>query len=309
LANRNDVLSVAVSDSSANIASQLDALQANTELTTITQIGVASPLAITATQMTADADALGKISGSYALAVSDVAAADAATVGSNSHVASLTVSDTSSAVATNFSSLNSNSKLSKINFTGASSGMTLSQTQVLAGTATLAKINGAYELSITGVTTANLDEFDANSHVVSVAVNDTTDHITAAFDQLMAMGPKVSGIAVTTHATEIELTQDQLYSGAATVAKLSGTFDLAIADVSAENATAVAAMSHVTGLSVADTASNIGQHIDALQALGDALALVTLSDDAPIQLTQAQADAGAGVLDKILGPYSVEILT
>jgi len=309
LANRNDVLSVAVSDSSANIASQLDALQANTELTTITQIGVASPLAITATQMTADADALGKIYGSYSLAVSDVGAADAATVGSNSHVASLTVSDTSSAVATNFSSLNSNSKLSKINFTGASSGMTLSQTQVLAGTATLAKINGAYELSITGVTTANLDEFDANSHVVSVAVNDTTDHITAAFDQLMAMGPKVSGIAVTTHATEIELTQDQLYSGAATVAKLSGTFDLAIADVSAENATAVAAMSHVTGLSVADTASNIGQHIDALQALGDKLALVTLSDDAPIQLTQAQADAGAGVLDKILGPYSVEILT
>jgi hypothetical protein len=62
-------------------------------------------------------------------------------------------------------------------------------------------------------------------------------------------------------------------------------------------------------LSVADTASNIGQHIDALQALGDKLALVTLSDDAPIQLTQAQADAGAGVLDKILGPYSVEILT
>ena len=308
LANRADVLSVAVSDSSANIATQLDALQANTELTTITQLGVATPMTITATQLSANADALGKVSGSYSLAVSDVAAVDAATVGSNSRVASLTVSDASSTVATHFTSLNSNSKLSKINFTGASLGMSLSQTQVLAGTATLAKINGAYELSVTAATTANLDDFDNNSHVVSVAVSDSTDQITTAFDQLMAMGPKISAIAVTTHASEIELTQDQLYSGSATVAKLSGTFDLAIADVSAENAAAVAAMSHVTGLSVADTASNIGQYIDALQALGDKLALVTLSDDAPILLTQAQADAGAGVLDKILGPYSVEII-
>ena len=309
LANRSDVVSVAVSDSSANIASQLNALQANTELTTITQIGVATPMAITATQLLADADALGKISGTYTLAVSDVAAADAATVGSNSRVASLTVSDASSAVATHFSNLSSNTKLSKINFTGASLGMTLSQTQVLAGASTLDKINGAYELSVTAATTANLDDFDNNSHVVSVAVSDSTDHITAAFDQLMAMGPKISAIAVTTHASEIELTQDQLYSGAATVAKLSGTFDLAIADVSAENATAVAAMSHVTGLSVADTAGNIGQYMDALQALGDKLALVTLNDDAPILLTQSQADAGAGVLDKIWGPYSVEIIS
>ncbi len=309
LANRTDVLSVAVSDSSANIASQLDALQANTELTTITQLGAVTPMAITASQLTANAGALAKMTGSYTLSVSAVGAANAATVGDNNRVVSIAVSDSSSAVATQFSSLNSNAKLSQINFTGAGLGMTLSQTQFLAGASTLAKINGAYELSITAATTANLDDLDSNNHVVSVAVSDSTDNITAAFDQLMAMGPKISGIAVTTHASEIELTQDQLLSGAATVAKLSGTFDLAIAEVSAENATSIAAMSHVTGLSVADTASNIGQHIDALQALGDTLALITLSDDAAIPMTQAQADANAGVLAKILGPYTLEIVS
>lgn len=309
LANRSDVLSVAVSDSSANIATYLDALQANTELTTITQLGAPAPMAITASQLTANAGALAKISGAYTLSVSGVGAADAATVGDNSHVVSMAVSDASSAVATQFSSLNGNAKLSQINFTGGSLGMTLSQAQVLAGASTLAKINGAYALSITGATTANLDDFDANSHVVSVAVSDSTEHITEAFDQLMAMGPKISAIAVTTHASEIELTQDQLFSGAATVAKLSGTYDLAIADVSAENATSVAAMAHVTGLSVADTASNVGQHIDALQALGDTLALITLNDEAPIQLTQAQADASAGVLAKIMGPYTLDIVS
>jgi hypothetical protein len=211
-------------------------------------------------------------------------------------------------VATNFTNLMSNAKLTQINFTGGTLGMSLTQTQVLAGTSTLAKISGAYELTVSAATAENLDELDSNTHVVSIALSDTTDNITGAFDQLVAMGPKISGIAVTTHTNEIELTQDQLLAGADTVAKLSGTFNLAIADVSAENATNVAAMAHVTGLSVADTASNVAQHIDALLALGSELELITINDDDPIQLTQTQADAAASVLSKINGSYTLEII-
>ena len=308
LAARTDVLSVTVSDSSANIAAYLDALQSNTELTSIVQTGVVSDMAISASQLASDADALAKISGAYTLAVSGVAAGDAATVASNSHVSTLSVSGASSAVATNFTNLMSNAKLTQINFTGGTLGMSLTQTQVLAGTSTLAKISGAYELTVSAATAENLDELDSNTHVVSIALSDTTDNITGAFDQLVAMGPKISGIAVTTHTNEIELTQDQLLAGADTVAKLSGTFNLAIADVSAENATNVAAMAHVTGLSVADTASNVAQHIDALLALGSELELITINDDDPIQLTQTQADAAASVLSKIHGSYTLEII-
>lgn len=308
LAARTDVLSVTVSDSSSNIATQLDALQTNTELASIVQTGVVSPLAITAGQLTADADVLSKISGAYTLAVSDVAAADATTLSNNSHVASMTVKDTSAAVASNFSNLNANSKLTQINFSTAALGVTLTQAQVLAGSATLAKINGAYELSITDATTAYVDDFDANAHVVSVGVSDSTDNISLAFDQLMAMGPKISGIAVTTHVTEIELTQDQLFSGASTVAKLSGTFDLAISDVSAENAVSVSAMNHVSGLSVLDTAANIGQFIDDLQLIEPKLAFLNVADDQPIQLTQTQVTNNSAVIDKILGSFSIEIV-
>lgn len=308
LSARTDVLSVAVSDSSANIAANLDALQSNTELTSIVQTGVAAPLSITAAQLSSDADALGKISGSYSLAISEVAAADAATLSGNSHVSSLAVSDSSTEIAGNFSNLTANAKLSRINLSGASLTMSLTQAQFLSGTSTLAKINGAYELNITGATTAYLDDLDANSHVVSLGVKDTSDNITTTFDQLMAMGPKITGVEVTTHSTEIELTQDQLYSGAATVAKLSGTFDLAVSGVSAENAVAVAGMNHVTGLSVNDTAANIGQFIDALQTIEPSLAFVTLSDEQPIQMTQAQATANSAVIDKILGNFSIDIV-
>jgi hypothetical protein len=333
LAARTDVLSVTVSDSSANIAAQLDTLQSrmvqgvavpNTKITAIVQTGVASAMAITAEQLVSAADTLAKISGSYTLAVSAVTAGNAATVAGNSRVTSMSVIDASSSVATNFSSLMSNDKLTKIDFTGGALGMSLTQAQVLAlsGASTLAKISGAYELTVSAATAENLDELDSNTHVVSIGVSDTTDNITGAFDQLMAMGPKISGIAVTTHAHEIELTQDQLLAGADTVAKLSGTFDLAIADVSAENATEVAGMPHVTGLSVADTASNVAQHFDALLALGNKLELITLNDEDPIQITQAQADADAaadaahiaasaspaGVLSRIDGPFTVQII-
>ena len=310
LAARTDVLSVTVSDSSANIATHLDALQSNTELTSIVQTGVASAMAITAGQLLNDADALAKISGSYTLAVSAVTAGNAATVAGNSRVTSLSVSDASSAVATNFSNLMSNAKLTKIDFTGGALGMSLTQAQVLAvsGASTLAKISGAYELTVSAATAENLDELDSNTHVISIAVSDTTDNITGAFDQLMAMGPKISGIAVTTHTNEIELTQDQLFAGADTVAKLTGTFSLGIADVSAENATVVAGKTNVIGVSVLDTASNVAQHIDALLALGDELELITINDEDPIQITQAQADTASTVLAKIYGGHTVEII-
>ena len=124
----------------------------------------------------------------------------------------------------------------------------------------------------------------------------------------MAMGPKISGIAVTTHVTEIELTQDQLFSGASTVAKLSGTFDLAISDVSAQNAVSVSAMNHVSGLSVLDTAANIGQFIDDLQLIEPKLAFLNVADDQPIQLTQTQVTNNSAVIDKILGSFSIEIV-
>ncbi|MGZ6005557.1 MAG: beta strand repeat-containing protein [Candidatus Saccharimonadales bacterium] len=63
--------SIAITDTSANIAANLDVLQANAaKISTITQSGTVAPLAITATQLTTDAAALGKITGTYTLALS-----------------------------------------------------------------------------------------------------------------------------------------------------------------------------------------------------------------------------------------------
>ena len=88
-AANNKMAAVTIADTSANIATNLNALlplvTAN-KITSITQTGTASALAITATQLTADATVLAKITGTYTLAVSGVTAGGTATVVANTHV-------------------------------------------------------------------------------------------------------------------------------------------------------------------------------------------------------------------------------
>ena len=61
VATNTHVTRLSVSDSSANIAAQLDDLNDNTKITSLTQTGTATALGITAEQMTRNAAALGKI--------------------------------------------------------------------------------------------------------------------------------------------------------------------------------------------------------------------------------------------------------
>ena len=99
--------SVAIVDSAAVVASELDYLQtlaAASELASITLTDSGTPtLSITDTQLTGDATALGDIVGAYHLAVSDVTAANAATVAAETHVTTVSASDTGANVGSSTS--------------------------------------------------------------------------------------------------------------------------------------------------------------------------------------------------------------
>jgi hypothetical protein len=114
------VAAISVSDSSAAIASNLDNLHANIgKITSIVQSGSPSALAITATQLLTDADAISAITGTYSLAVSDVSIASLASVSSNSHVASIIVTDSASNISAHLTDLLAlGSKLTSITETG-----------------------------------------------------------------------------------------------------------------------------------------------------------------------------------------------
>ena len=312
IADSAKVKSIGVADTSDNIASNWTALTASSALTSITQTGLVSPLALTAAQYTGSTSTLAKIAGSYSVDVSAADAATAQSLANDSHVASIDVTDTRATVATKFAELTANTKLSAIHFSGANNPMALTQTLVLNGMDTLAKIQDLYTLAISGVTAANLMDLADNLPVNSMAVTDTSDNLSSVFDDLQALDDTVTTIVASDAATDaIELTYAQFQAGTSTLAKMSGSYSLMISEVAADAATAVAATqaggaSVVTAVTVTDTANNIALNIDALAALGNKLTIINLTDTDPILLTEAQESANASTLAKILGNYTVD---
>ena len=109
----------------------------------------------------------------------------------------------------------------------------------------------------------------------------------------------------------IELTYAQFQAGSSTLAKMSGSYSLAISEVAADAATDVGATqvgstNVVSAVTVTDTASNIALNIDALTALGAKLKIINLTDTDPIQLTEAQETTHSATLAKILGNFTVD---
>ena len=312
IADSAKVKSIGLTDSSDNISSNWAALVASSALTSITQTGLVSPLTLTAAQYTGGTSTLAKISGSYAVDVSAADAATAQTLSSDSRVASIDMTDTRAVVVTKFAELSANTKLSAIRFSGANNPLALTQDLVLNGKDTLAKIQDLYSLSITGVTADNLMDFADTLPVNSMAVSDTSDNLSAAFDDLQALDDTLTSIVANDAATDsIQLTYAQFQAGTSTLAKMSGTYSLWITDVAADAATGVAATQAgganvVSFVSVKDTANNISLNIDALTTLGSKLTFIYLTDTAPMKLTEAQESTHADTLAKIQGEFTVD---
>jgi len=307
LAAKTGVDSVAVSDSSDNIAAQLDALQANTKLSRITQTGEVSALAITAAQVADNAGALGKISGAYTLDVRDALAADAGTLNANSHVVALAIADSSAHVGANLSTLSGLSKLGAITLTEDDAPITLSQTQLDDWGDTLDKIQNTYRLSVTGVTTDNLSRLAQDDRISAMQVNATSQQVSDAFDDLVGLGGTLTGVSLSTPDTRIAISQSQWQGGTSVLGKLSDGYQLNLTDVAAQDATDLSTQAHVAGVSVADTASNIAANFDGLLALGDALESVMVTDESDVVLTQDQIDGGNSLLTKFLGDHNIEV--
>ncbi len=304
--------SIGLSDTSDHISSHWTTLTANCLLTSITQTGLVSPLTLTASQYTSGSTTLALISGGYSVDVSEADAVTAQNLSSDSQVATIKVSDARATVASKFAELTANDKVSAISFIDANSPMALTQTLVMNGMDTLAKIKDLYTLAISGVTVANMMDLADNLPVNSMTVSDTSDNLSKGFDDLQALDDTVTTIVASDAATDaIELTYAQFQAGTSTLAKMSGSYSLAVSEVAADAATAVAAtqaggVEVVTAVTVTDTANNIALNIDALTALGSKLKIINLTDTDPIQLTEAQETTHADTLAKILGNFTVD---
>lgn len=284
----SSVASIKVSDTSANIATNLNDLQAQaTKLVSIEQTGDKTALGITAAQLKTASAALAKIdNGAYALSVSGVNKATLASVLANAKVTSFSVSDTSGNIAANLSALNgAGDRLSSITQSGSKAALSITAAQLSTSAATLAKIDGntdsAYTLSVVGAQTSQLSSLVNNAKVTSFSLIDSAANVTASLSDLKTNSTKLKAIALTDTAAVLDVKVDDLTSAAGVLAKVTSKFTYKIADSSA----------------------NISAGLDSLQAKVKSISSLTLTDTGrpTLSVTATQYKKDAAVLAKISG--------
>ena len=306
-AANNKMAAVTIADTSANIATNLNALlplvTAN-KITSITQTGTASALAITATQLTADATVLAKITGTYTLAVSGVTAGGTATVVANTHVTSLAVTDSAANMTTNLTALIAlGTKLTGITESGTVTAIALTAAQYT--TAFTAKFTN-FTTTVSGVTATIAATAQADAKVATFTVSDTAANITTNLAALIA-DTKLTSITETGTVTAIALTAAQ-YTSAFT-AKLSN-FTATVSGVTAGNATTVGADAKVASMTISDSSANIATNLNALLPLVTANKITSITQTgtaSALAITATQLTADATVLAKITGTYTLAV--
>jgi hypothetical protein len=283
VAGTANVTLVAVSDLGANVATNLDALQAlaaTGELASIALTDASPPtLTITATQLTSDATALLDITSPYSLTVTGVASASATAVAGTAHVMSVAVSDLGVNVAANLNALQ------VLAAAGELSAITLTDASPPTLTVTIAQATGD----------ANALSKMVSPHTVAVA--DTATNI-EAISSTKAAALNTAGyttITSTTGAVTITVAKARLLSGdgiAITGAGLGGSTatDSVSSMLLLPTSQAASLISAGYTLAVLDSAANIqtstSANVTSLQARG--VKLIEASDT-NVALTTAQA--------------------
>lgn len=306
LSSNVHVSGVTVSDTSAHIAAQLDALQAmGKKLSSIDQSGTAAILSITAEQFVTDAAALAKISDIYTLHVTGVTAANATQVAAQSNVVSLDVADSTANLAKNIDALNQlNTKLGTITQTGTAADWVITASQLATSEATFSKVQGDLGLDVRGVMASQAAAVSAHAYVNALTVKDSTDNIGANWSSLVQTS-EITAIT-TTGSAPIAINATQWTDGAATIAKINSNYTMTVSDVLAADASSIAT-GHVSSVSVTDTSANIQTHLQALQTLGDQVTGITQTTVTPLALTADTLYATAATLAKFTNGYTLSV--
>lgn len=294
-----------VSDSADAITQAWADLVANAKLSGLRVLDPANALAMTADTYAASTDLLALVDGAaYRVALSDVAVADLATLGADTHVDAMDVVGASGDIAAHFDELAAQAKLGTITLSDDGGTLTLAATQVLGGSATLARIGNAYQVAATGATVAQLVDLQALDDVASVAVTDSAATVAASLVDLEALGSWLSSLHLSDSTPVLALTQQDWSAGAGTLAKIDGSYEVDLSEVDAASVPTLAANATLRQLAVADTAFNVaGQWAALVAAYNDGsgkLTALSLTDADPLLLSAEQQTAGAALITALL---------
>jgi PII-like signaling protein len=313
LNGNSHVALVSISDSAADVLANLDALAGLTKAMAIALTDASTPtLAITDLQFHNDANVLSDITTSYTLTVSGVTAADAADVAANSHVTSMALADSTANVQSYLDNLeNVASKISAIALTdGGTPLLSVTDGQYHSDAAVLAKITSSFNMAVTGTSVSDVATIWADARVSQIYVTDSAANIQIGLDTLESAASKIETIAFSNQGTQtLTITDAQFHSDASVISDIVSPYTLAVTHVSVSDATTVAANSHVTSVSISDSAANVQAALDTLESIASKITTIALTDSGTptLTITGAQFVGDETVLSDIAGPYHLAV--
>jgi hypothetical protein len=254
------------------------------------------------------ADLVGRIrAGQYTVALSEVSATAVGTLGANARVTSMEVVGSGADVSVNFDDLIAMAdagRLASVTLDGPDAELELTAQQVRNGGGALARVDGVFRISATDVTLADLAEMQAVPEVTAIGIRDSAANVAERLDDLAGTGALLASIRFTDADPVLALTAQQRTAAASVLARIDGSWAMDLSEVNAADVQALDAEANVRTLSVGDTGSRIAENWSALVAAYNAgngkLDAITVTDDGPIALTQAQQDDGAAMIAALL---------
>ena len=281
----------AISDTAANVAANLGALNADANVTSISLTDAGTPtLQITAAQALEDGRVLGEIVTPYTITLTGETSPISVALAQFSAdqgvldriVGGFDISDAAANVAKSLNALNDDPDIDAIALTDAgTSTLTLTVAEALDDTKALGKIQGAYKIAIVDTQAdilANLAALAADKTIVSIFV---TGGLTVSVATFLA--------------DQSEL--DTITGGIAIVDSASNVLAYLNSEPSDTKVKTVA---------VADTAANILSNLSKLEAVASHLSSIAASDGKPVVVTIAQFKADEAALDKIAGGFTIK---
>jgi hypothetical protein len=305
----NAKFKIAITDTAANVAANIDVLNADGAIGSISLTDSGTPtLDLTAGQAVSDSQVLSKITNpNYAITISDDAAdvvKNAAALTADSHIASVAVTDSAANVSANFDALGAITSLNSINLTdGAYTSLVLSAGQTLDDTAELSKIAGTCSILVADDVShvlAGEAALAADTNVAWVKVTDTAANVLNNAAALAA-DSKVLWITVSDTAANILANKSALAANAK-------VRSISVVDNAANivaNGAALHADSNLGSIEVVDTAANIVANIAALgQVISGTSINMTIAGTPTLTLSVAAALEAAS----ISGSFKVDVV-
>ena len=313
LQSNGKVVTIAISDSSANIVNRLAELSANTKLSgTIAQSGEVSTMVLTAAQYQQYSSTIAKIQ-NPTFSLTEATVSNASSLQGDVRVESFAVKDSTLHIGGSLASLGAMSKLTGLQISQDDGPILVSEAELDNWSGVLGLLSEStgepYRLQVTRVSIDHANTVSVRADVDSLSVAASSLQVSEGFDDLFAMGQKLSSVVISDLTESVAVSHQQWLSKASLLSKIEGNYQVSVVDLTAAAATAMSNEPHVVGVSVRDSAADISSAWDELAELGSSLLEVQVDDGGAVVISasQAQDPKGEALLGKLMGDHEVVI--